>query len=324
MQEFPSGKTRLHAIDTARGIALVAMAVYHFSWDLEFFGYAPPGMTREFWWIVFARSIAGSFLLFSGVSLVLAHGAHIKREAFLERFAMIAGSALLITIATYLTMPEVFIFFGILHAIALFSLLGLLFLRAPWWISLATAAIIWALPEYYRSPIFDHPALWWVGLAPVFPPSNDYVPLFPWFAPFLAGIAVAKFRHPASIPFIASIGEGGPARRLAAHAGRHGLVFYLAHQPILIACVWLYSQILPPNIGSPETQFTSSCERTCQETRDKEFCVSYCNCVLGDLKDAGMLDGLLSMSLSREETSRVTEMAHQCVARIDAGEVGND
>ena len=36
---------RLTRLDVARGVALVAMAIYHFTWDLEFFGYVPPGMT---------------------------------------------------------------------------------------------------------------------------------------------------------------------------------------------------------------------------------------------------------------------------------------
>lgn len=318
MQELPKGKSRLHAIDMARGIALVAMAVYHFSWDLEFFGYAPADMTREFGWIVFARSIAGTFLFLSGVSLVLAHGEKLRRQAFLKRFAMIAGSALLITAATYITMPEVFIFFGILHAIALFSLLGLLFLRAPWWLTLLAAVAVLMLPQYYRSPIFDVPALWWVGLAPVFPPSNDYVPLFPWFAPFLAGIGVAKLRHPANVPLIASVGEGGRTGKLAAFAGKHGLIFYLAHQPILISCAWLYSQVLPPRADPPQAQFINSCERTCGQTRDKEFCVRYCDCVLGDLEAEGTLEDLLSMSLNRKESAHVTDIAHQCAARIDA------
>ena len=56
-----SGGNRIDAIDIARGIALLAMAIYHFTWDLEFFGYAEPGLTAVGGWKLFARAIASSF-----------------------------------------------------------------------------------------------------------------------------------------------------------------------------------------------------------------------------------------------------------------------
>lgn len=37
VQNQPKSK-RILAFDVARGIALLAMASYHFTWDLEFFG----------------------------------------------------------------------------------------------------------------------------------------------------------------------------------------------------------------------------------------------------------------------------------------------
>jgi uncharacterized membrane protein len=41
----PRSYGRIVAIDIARGAALLAMASYHFTWDLEFFGYADAGLT---------------------------------------------------------------------------------------------------------------------------------------------------------------------------------------------------------------------------------------------------------------------------------------
>ncbi|MGB5799766.1 MAG: heparan-alpha-glucosaminide N-acetyltransferase domain-containing protein, partial [Mesorhizobium sp.] len=40
----PASK-RIVAIDVARGLALLAMASYHFTWDLGFFGYTDPSLT---------------------------------------------------------------------------------------------------------------------------------------------------------------------------------------------------------------------------------------------------------------------------------------
>ena len=118
---------RLVAIDLARTVALVGMAVFHFTFDLEMFGLVPPGTTTTGGWAVFARLIAGSFLFLAGLSLVLAHGEGIRWRAFGVRMAKVAGAAALVTAGTYAAFPHAFVFFGILHSIALASLMGLAF-----------------------------------------------------------------------------------------------------------------------------------------------------------------------------------------------------
>src|SRR3954451_7604505 len=108
----PSPKLpRIAAIDVARGVALVAMATYHFSWDLEFFGYLDPGTTAHGALRVSARCIASSFLFLVGVSLFLAHGNGVRWRPFLIRFAMVAGAGLAISLVTWWFVPEAFIFF---------------------------------------------------------------------------------------------------------------------------------------------------------------------------------------------------------------------
>ena len=76
---------RIVAIDIVRGIALLAMASYHFTWDLENFGYTDPGLTAFGWWKFYARCIASTFLFLVGVSLFLAHGRQIRWNGFWKR-----------------------------------------------------------------------------------------------------------------------------------------------------------------------------------------------------------------------------------------------
>jgi uncharacterized membrane protein len=313
--------TRIPIIDVARGVALIAMAVYHFTWDLEFFGYVERGLTAVGGWKIFARCIASSFLFLVGVSLYLAHRRGVRWPGFWRRWTMVAASAAIITAGTFFATPDTFIFFGILHQIALASLLGLLFLNAPAALTIFAAAVVIGMPLVARSGAFDHPALWWVGLSAVHPRSNDYVPLFPWFGAVLLGIAAAK----------AAVATGFTGRLAALHLGRwshpmvflgkHSLAFYLVHQPLLIACVWLFAQVAPPQMATPEVQFRQACEFTCAESRDEEFCARYCVCMLDRLEGAGSLNRVLASEKSEELDASVQAMAAMCTAESETGAI---
>ena len=295
----------------------MAMAIYHFAWDLEFFGYADPGMTAQGGWKLFARCIASSFLFLVGVSLFLGHGKGIRWRSFLSRLAMVTGAALAISAITYLAVPGGFIFFGILHQIALASVLGLAFLRLPAAMTLVAAVAVIAAPHFLRSPLFDHPALWWVGLSSANPHSNDYVPLFPWFGAVLAGIAAARISDAIGLfGRLAGSAPGNWARPLV-FAGRHSLAFYLVHQPLLIACLWLFSLVNPAPVETPQVLFRNACETTCSANRGEEFCTFYCVCMLDRLERENALDSVFASEQSDLARSQVQNMAAACVAQTD-------
>jgi uncharacterized membrane protein len=308
---------RIEAIDLARGLALVAMAVYHFSWDLEFFGYADPGMTTSGGWRIFARSIASSFLFLVGVSLYLAHANGIRWNGFGRRLAMVAGAAALISAATYLAMPATFIYFGILHHIAVASLLGLVFLRLPWPATLMAAVLVIAAPFWLTSQAFDTPLAWWTGLAVNRPPSNDYVPLLPWFGAVLLGIAAARLVHRIGLLDRLPRPGGGVVPRTLIWAGRHSLAVYLVHQPVLIALVWLASQIAPPPAIPRDIGFTRGCEAQCGERRDADFCSVYCVCVLDTLEAEGRFDEVYDGRPSSATSARLREIVDACSVEAD-------
>jgi uncharacterized membrane protein len=134
-----------------------------------------------------ALATAGSFLFLAGVSLWLGHGRGIRWRGFWRRFVMVAGAAAVISVATWVALGEVFIFFGILHAIAGASLVGLLVLRVPAVGLVALAVLAFAAPSFARAEVFDPWWFWWTGLQTVQVRSVDYVPLAPWFGPFLWG-----------------------------------------------------------------------------------------------------------------------------------------
>ncbi|WP_157015335.1 heparan-alpha-glucosaminide N-acetyltransferase [Mesorhizobium xinjiangense] len=307
-------RRRIGAIDAARGMALLTMAIYHLAWDLEFFGYAPHGMTAEGGWRLFARAIASSFLFLVGFSLFLAHGKGIRWQSFWRRLAMVAGAAALITVATRLATPGSFIFFGILHQIALASLLGLAFLKVPArWIVLIAVAVIVA-PHVLRNPLFDHPAFWWLGLSADPPRSNDYVPVFPWFGAVLLGMAAARLAVARDWLERVAAWSLPSWSGILQFAGRHSLAVYLIHQPVLIACVWFAAQLIPPAGISPQAQLRQSCEQQCMNDLSRAFCERYCGCVLDRTEGEGKLDQVYGGVPDPQLDGWLQETAAACTA----------
>ena len=220
------------------------MIVFHFSWDLEFFGIANIGVTENLFWIWFAKSIAATFLFTVGMSLNLAHGNGVRRQPFLKRLAILMLAASAITLASWFFDAEGVIWFGILHSIAVSSVLGLAFLRLPALVIAAAAAAVFAAPHFLTSDFFNPPYWLWLGLSREFPPADDYIPLLPWFGFVLAGIAFAKLvraRTPAH-PWTAWQPHSALSRLLVL-AGQHSLIVYLVHQPLLIGLLWVFTQI---------------------------------------------------------------------------------
>ncbi|MBF9035578.1 DUF1624 domain-containing protein [Rhodobacterales bacterium HKCCE2091] len=231
----PARGGRIAALDAARSLALVCMAIYHFCFDLEMFGWLAPGTAMGQPLRGFAVAIASSFIAMAGFSLVLAHGRGIRWRGFRRRLAMVAGAALAISAATWLWLPSAFIYFGILHAIAAMSLIGLAFLRLPAVMIAVLAAGAFWLPRAVSSPAFDTRRLAWTGFAERPPPSLDFEPVFPWIAAFLAGMALAR-AFPAFWQSLAARPTPGWLQHLG-FPGRHSLLVYLVHQPVLIAVV---------------------------------------------------------------------------------------
>ncbi|WP_246091834.1 DUF1624 domain-containing protein [Aliirhizobium smilacinae] len=322
----PTGERppRILLIDTFRGIALIAMATYHFTWDLEFFGYVDPGTATQGFFRLYARAIASSFLFLAGVSLVLAHGRGIRWHSFGKRLAIVAGAAIAISVATLFAFPQEWIYFGILHNIALSSLIGLAFLRAPLGIAFAIPILIVAgmiidatvMPGILQSPLFDTRWLAWIGFSEFPPRSNDYVPLFPWLAALLTGIAITRLAIIRG--WTGRLAELQRNDTILAKAGRNSLIVYLVHQPILLALVYLFSLISPAPAPDPRLVYMNSCQPSClRETGDAALCQRFCGCTADKLIGEQLMTPLQSGTISAQD-NRIQIMAQEC--SISAGQ----
>ncbi|MEN0041860.1 MAG: DUF1624 domain-containing protein [Pseudomonadota bacterium] len=303
--------SRLEAVDLARAAALLAMAIYHFTWDLEFFGRVEPGLTAQGGWKYFARGIASTFLFLVGVSLVLSARGGMDWRAWSIRLAQIAGAASIITVATWFAVPNAFIFFGTLHAIALFTVVATVFLFLHWWVSALTAIAVFWIGQTVTLEIFSTPWLWWAGLNPQPPLSNDYVPMFPWLSATLAGVAAAKLTlRTTVVDRLRTVNLTPRIKRPAMFLARHSLATYLVHQPILIGLIWCFTAIAGP--PDQTARFVDECKRSCEISRDAAFCQRYCGCMTENMKAQRLFAPYLANDLDENGTTRLMSLRDHC------------
>lgn len=307
----PRAPGRIDLLDVARGIALIAMLVYHFTWDLEFFGYLPAGTAGTGGWRLFARAIAASFLFLVGVSLVLAHLRGVRWPSFGKRLGQIAAGAAAVSLVTWLFIPDAFVFFGILHQIAVASLIGLLFLRVPPALTALTGAVVIALPAFFAFPVMDTRWLAWIGFAAREPISNDLVPVFPWTGIVLLGIAVSRVALERGLWHRLAQWRGqGRIFALLRVIGQHALAFYLLHQPISIAIVATAAFVAPPDRIAA---FPQECQSSClAQEADAAFCEAYCGCVQTQLVERNLLADLVEGRLGEDGQRDVRDTILAC------------
>lgn len=316
----PARRPRLLWLDAARGAAVVAMAFYHTSWDLSWLRLVETVVTTEPAWSVFARAIAATFLILAGLGLVLAHGGGIRWDAFRRRLVAVAAAALAITAATWFVFPDSYIFFGVLHHIALASILALPFLRRPFWAAALTVPVVWTVPLWLTQPVFDWPPLAFLGLGAHIPDTNDWVPVFPWFGFVLVGIAAGKIleRFPSGVDGTQTAEAGRASRptRALAWLGRHSLIIYLLHQPLIFGALAGMVAVTGPNPVAEAAPFLRSCETSCRAAdQPAALCRATCACTVAELKRDDLWRSVVANRLAPEDSRRMGALARTCLAR---------
>lgn len=274
---------RVTLVDAVRGLAILGVALFHFVWDLRFLNFTS---FDAFWdpiWLGFASLLVSTFLTLVGVSLVLAHRGGVHWPAFWRRFGILALAAAGVSIATYFLFQEGFVYFGVLHAIALFSLAGLFFLRLPIWAVAGVAALFLFAHFFYQSADFNVRYLSWIGFWTEHPYTQDLVPIFPGFGFTLAGIAGTRIIMALGwIEGLARVDFKGFWYRALVWCGRWSLIIYLVHQPLLLAVLYPADMLFHPKVEqvSPVV-FFNQCVATCEQgNTGRNYCESYCGCAL--------------------------------------------
>jgi uncharacterized membrane protein len=241
-------KKRFWEIDVLRGLAIGMMISYHFLFDLNYFGMYQLDISSGFLWF-FARSTASIFLFLVGVSLSLSHSRAVLTGAYqieggmlfkyLKRGLKIFLLGLLVTLGTWLFIPQEFIVFGVLHFIGIAIILEYPFLNQKY-LNLLLGLIFLITGILLAQQTFSSPWFLWLGLQPTGFITVDYFPLLPWLGVvsmglFAGGILYKNYQRRFSLPDLSS----NVFMKLLSFLGRHSLIIYLIHQPVLILVLYI-------------------------------------------------------------------------------------
>lgn len=230
--------SRIWEIDFLRGLAIILMVGYHLLFDLgefrgvkSFLGFSTDLSTTA--WTAAQLFFAGLFVVLSGTSSTLSRNN-------LRRGLRLLAVSFLVTAATYLFDPASAVWFGILQCLAV----SMIVYHAAFAKARAAACAVWgapiialaaALPAVKRALAIRTDWLMPLGLASPSFSSFDYFPLIPWLGIFLIGAALGKSAYASKRSLL-------PWRlptTFVNAAGRHSLLIYLVHQPVILGLLYL-------------------------------------------------------------------------------------
>jgi uncharacterized membrane protein len=236
------GLQRIWEIDFLRGVSIILMVGYHLLFDLgefsgvkRFLGFSTNLSSVA--WSAAQYFFAGTFIVLSGISSTLS-------RSNVRRGLRLLAVSLAVTAVTYVFEPSSAVYFGILQCLA-FSILiyGAAFVKAGPVACAAWGTVVlgfkaalplltkgmairfdWLLPFGIHSPAFS---------------SYDYFPLIPWFGIFLAGTALGKSVYASQ----RSLVPGRLPETFVNAAGRHSLLIYLVHQPLILGVLYVLGRM---------------------------------------------------------------------------------
>ena len=219
---------RLHSVDLARGLACLSMPFYHTLYNLYTAGLTKTLWTKNTFWELYQTLGLSTFVFVSGMAFILSTQKGIRWNRLGRRALKLAVVAAIISLATYLAMPDKFVRFGVIHFFAFTILLAPLFKPLKYWAIVPGAAIVIGGIIMTRAGLYPEPWLYITGLMSERPSSIDYIPLVPWFGVFLFGMGCA---HWLKMP--ETVYQPKRWMQPIIWLGKHSLPFYIIHQMVI-------------------------------------------------------------------------------------------
>lgn len=226
------------------------MIFYHSTFDIYYFGAALLGVSWDLKDIVkgcLPDLIGTLFFLVLGVSAWLrvqtSPSINYTYKGFLRRGLQILFWALLITLISRTFFPQGVVYFGVLHCLGV-SLLLLPTVMTLQYMNLVLGVAVIGLGIFIQSVPVSTPWFLWLGLIPKDTFFGDYFPLLPWFGVSMIGVFFGKIFYPHLRKkewkehwkrFVLT--------RALGCLGRHSLLIYLVHQPLILAGLFILGEL---------------------------------------------------------------------------------
>jgi len=242
-------RVRYHLLDGIRGIVLISMIAYHFSWNMVYMYGAKWSWYRSTGAYIWQQSICWTFIILSGFCWSMG-------KQPLKRGLMVFGGGLLVTAVTIAVMPQNRVVFGVLTCIGSCMLLLIpldKFLRkipAEAGIAVSFALFVvfrninrgflgferWNILALPRS-LYQNLLTAYLGMPAIDFYSTDYFSLIPWFFLFVTGYFWYHICNKYDLLRWEFLQKRIP---LVDYIGKHSLLIYLLHQPV----IYLMQEIL--------------------------------------------------------------------------------
>lgn len=232
-------KKRFIWLDELRGVALISMLIYHIIFQSTVVGCIGTDILYRPVSIFFQLVAQILFISIAGIST------YISRNN-LKRGIKILSCAIVITVVTYVVMPENRILFGILHFLGTMMILYWLILYRLTYLPaipmIGINGILFFILHFTRigdkiyiflqgslQSIIARKWLRFLGLPDANFVSSDYFPIFPWIFLFLFGVFLGKYIKENEEKFLI---DREPIFWLS-FVGRYTLFIYMIHIPII-------------------------------------------------------------------------------------------
>ena len=242
---------RFWELDVWRGLAVTLMIIFH-SWLMWALVSEMNVNDLPLISTFIARTASTSFLVLVGISGYISYHQRLRKgqrwkqieRHFFQRGLILFGYGILISFFTFKIFPDYFILFGILHMIgvSLFAMPAML--RYQWVrlslliLSMMTVILEWQVGAESIPKIFT-------GLLPRNFSTLDYWPLFPWIALVVIGTYLAEHWYQTGLRNFEIREKKFSSPQLTVvinkleWMGKHALLTYMIHVPIILSVLWL-------------------------------------------------------------------------------------
>ena len=217
-------KERIGIIDFFRGFLIIGMVIFHLGYTISEIYHVDINFFNP---VTYYLQLIGLclFIFLCGI-------ASNYSKSNLKRGIIMLSLGMLITVVTYFYNPNFYIKFGVLHFLGCATIIYHFYRKFNYQMLLFWLFISITITLVIREIEINNPFLFPLGLPNDTFLSSDYVPLFGFIIPFIIGNIIGKYIKDSNWhPTILS-------NNLITKVGRHGLIIYLLHQPIIIGILY--------------------------------------------------------------------------------------